>query len=115
MQHHTLLIPQELQEFFVERILVRLQHADPVLTLTNTFFGFAVFRAPFEVPLKVVDGTRVILSQGTSYAAAITHAAVIRFQRHRSLTSRHHISGKAPEASKPTERIPGSRSYLEIR
>src|SRR5215813_8182140 len=112
MQHHTLLIPQELQEFFVERILVRLQHADPVLTLTNLFFWYAVFRAPFEKPLKVIDGTRIIPGQGASYASAITNVAVIRFQRDRSLTSRHHSSRKAPEASKPAERIPRSRSYL---
>src|SRR5215510_6389481 len=112
MQHHTLLIPQELQEFFVERILVRLQHADPVLTLTNIFFGLAVFRAPFEKPLKVIDGTRIIPGQGASHASTITNVAVIRFQRDRSLTSRHHVSGKALKASEPTESIPSIPGYL---
>src|SRR5262249_42951725 len=82
---------------------------------TNVFFGLAVFRAPFEVPLKVIDGTRVILGQGTSYTTAVTNAAVIRFQRDRSLTSRHHISGKALKASEPTESIPSIRGYLQIR
>ena len=125
-QRRTLLIPYELQEFFVKRILVRLQHTDPVLTLTNMFFGFAVFQAPFEVLLKVIDGTRVIPGQGTSYATAITNAAVMRFQRDRSLTSRHHVRGKAqgfrtnrensrePQLSLDSDRLPALPQKLPL-